>query len=54
MLHLRITAPSDLTAAVVEILDADPAVSSLVKLPAAAIWVSGRRVRVVDRLRKSW
>lgn len=36
MLHLRITAPTDLASSAVEILEADPAVSGLVVIPSAA------------------
>jgi hypothetical protein len=37
MLHLRITAPSELTTEVVRVLKSDPAVSSLAVVPTASI-----------------
>ena len=61
MLHLRITTPSELTADVVRILESDPAVSSLVRVPSASIQPRGDLVladiareaanEVIDQLR---
>jgi uncharacterized hydrophobic protein (TIGR00271 family) len=61
MLHLRITTPSELTADVVRILESDPAVSSLIRVPSASIQPPGDLVladiareaanEVIDQLR---
>lgn len=41
MLHLRITAPSDIATRAVELLEADPAVSGLVVIPSASLKPAG-------------
>jgi uncharacterized hydrophobic protein (TIGR00271 family) len=63
VLHLRIAAPSELTAQVVDILEGDPAVSSLIQIPAASIRPRGDLVladvareaanEVIDKLRET-
>lgn len=41
MLHLRVTAPTDLASRVVDLLEGDPAVSSLARVPSASVRPAG-------------
>ena len=61
MLHLRVATPAPLTAEVIDILESDPAVSSLIRIPSASIRPRGDLVladvareaanEVIDKLR---